>query len=109
MLAVLALGAIPFMVADALVTRGGREGLGRRILARVAFLTSLAIAIALDFERLFFLAIIAPVIVLYFLTMGLMGRRVARRSGAVSAGVALGVILAWSLAVSFPLFAETAP
>lgn len=109
MLAVLALGAIPFMVADALVTRGGREGLGRRVLARTAFLTSLALAIALDLERLFFLAIIAPVIVLYFLTMGLMGRWVARRSGAVSAGVALGVILAWSLAVSFPLFAEAAP
>ena len=109
MLAVLALGAIPFMVADALVTRGGREGIGRRILARTAFLTSLALAVALDFERLFFLFIIAPVIVLYFLTMGLMGRWVARRSGAVSAGVALGLILAWSLAVSFPLFAQGAP
>jgi hypothetical protein len=96
------------MVADALVTRAGREGLGRRILARMAFLTSLAFAIALDLERLFFLAIIAPVIVLYFLTMGLMGRWVARRSGAVSAGVALGLILAWSLAVSFPLFTDAA-
>jgi pimeloyl-ACP methyl ester carboxylesterase len=109
MLAVLALGAVPFMVADALVTRAGREGIGRRILARLAFLTSLALAVTLDFERLFFLFIIAPVIVLYFLTMGLMGRWVARRSGAVSAGMALGVILAWSLAVSFPLFAEAAP
>jgi hypothetical protein len=107
-IAVLALGAIPFMVADALVTRGGREGLGRRFLARTAFLASLALAVALDFERLFFLAIIAPVIVLYFLTMGLMGRWVARRSGAVSAGVALGLILAWSLGVSFPLFAQVA-
>jgi hypothetical protein len=109
MLAVLALGAIPFMVADALVTRAGREGTLRRILARMAFLISLALAVTLDFERLFFLFIIAPVIVLYFLTMGLMGRWVARRSGAVSAGVALGVILAWSLAVSFPLFADAAP
>ncbi len=107
-IALLALGAIPFMVADALVTRGGREGIGRRILARMAFLTSLALAIMLDFERLFFLAIIAPVVVLYFLTMGLMGRWVARRSGAVSAGVALGLILAWSLGVSFPLFAQGA-
>jgi pimeloyl-ACP methyl ester carboxylesterase len=107
-IAVLVLGAVPFMVADALVTRGGREGFGRRILARTAFLASLALAVALDFERLFFLAIIAPVIVLYFLTMGLMGRWVARRSGAVSAGVALGLILAWSLGVSFPLFAQVA-
>jgi pimeloyl-ACP methyl ester carboxylesterase len=107
-IAVLALGAIPFMVADALVTRGGREGIWRRILARMAFLGSLALAVGLDFERLFFLFIIAPVIVLYFLTMGLMGRWVARRSGAVSAGVALGVILAWSLGVSFPLFSQVA-
>ena len=48
---------------------------------------------------------IAPVILLFFLVFGLMGRWVAARAGAASAGLALGLILAWALGVSFPLFA----
>ena len=103
-IAVLAAGAVPFMAADALASRAGREGLGRRLLLRIVFFISLAIAISLDFERLFFLAIIAPVIVLFFLVFGLMGRWVGRRCGALTAGVALGLILAWALGVTFPLF-----
>jgi len=66
---------------------------------------SLAIAVLLDTERLFFLAMIGPVILLFFLIYGLMGRWAAVRAGAASAGVALGLILAWALGVSFPLFA----
>jgi hypothetical protein len=103
----LALGTLPFMVGDALVTGGGRAPLVRRLAARVAFFLSLGLATALDLERLFFLLIIAPVIVLFFLVFGLMGRWVARRSGALAAGVGLGVALAWALGVSFPLFEAT--
>ncbi len=103
----LAIGTLPFMVGDALVTGGGRAPLVRRLAARVAFFLSLGLATALDLERLFFLLIIAPVIVLFFLVFGLMGRWVARRSGALAAGVGLGVALAWALGVSFPLFEAT--
>lgn len=103
----LACGAVPFMVADGLVTEGGRARLWRRRVARVAFLASLGLAVALDFERLFFLVMILPVILLFFLTFGTMGRWVGRQTGApVAAGAALGVILAWALGVSFPLIAQ---
>lgn len=34
----------------------------------------------------------------------MMGRWVAPRFGALSAGLGLGLVLAWSLGVSFPLF-----
>jgi hypothetical protein len=61
--------------------------------------------VALDFERLFFLAIIFPVIVLFFLVFGSMGRWVGTAAGATPVGLALGLILAWSLGVSFPMFA----
>ena len=101
----LALGAVPFMLADALVTDGGRASLARRIAARVAFLISLGIAVAIDFEGLFFLIMIAPVIVLFYALFGLVGRWVAQRQGAVAAGLGLGICLAWSLGVSFPMFA----
>jgi hypothetical protein len=66
---------------------------------------SLGLAVALDFEGLFFLLMIAPVIVLFYFVFGLMGRWVARRGGALSAGIAQGVILAWAIGVSFPMFA----
>ncbi len=105
-IAALALGAVPFMVADALITDGGRVSLARRVLARLAFLISLACAVALDFEGLFFLIMIAPVIVLFYALFGLVGRWVARRQGAMAAGLGLGLCLAWSLGVSFPMFAS---
>jgi len=104
-IAALALGAVPYMMADALATIGTGAGLLRRIGARAAVLGSLALAVALDFERLFFLVIILPVILLFFIVFGLMGRWVGQRAGSVPAGLALGLILAWSLGVSFPLFA----
>ena len=102
----LAAGAVPFMLADALITMGGRAPLWQRLTARLAFFASLGLAVALDFERLFFLALIAPVIVLFYVVFGLMGRWAARTGGAAAAGLALGLILAWALGVSFPLFAE---
>jgi hypothetical protein len=65
----------------------------------------LGIAVALDPEGLFFLIMIAPVILLFFLVHGRMGRTFGKRSGPLTAGLALGVILAWALGVSFPMFA----
>ncbi|MDA0963285.1 MAG: alpha/beta hydrolase, partial [Proteobacteria bacterium] len=105
--AALALGAVPFMLGDALVTDGGRAGLLRRVLARVAFLASLGFAVALDFGGLFFLLMIAPVVVLFYAVFGLLGRWAARRQGAMGAGLGLGLCLAWALGVSFPMFLAT--
>ena len=106
-IAALALGAVPFMLADALISGAGRGPWGRRILARLGFLASLGIAVALDPGDLFFLVLIAPVIVLFYVIYGLMGRWVAQRSGAAAAGLGLGLALAWALGVSFPLFSAT--
>jgi hypothetical protein len=97
-IAVLMMGAVPFMLADAVITARAR------FWVRVAFLASLGIAVALDFSGLFFLIMIAPVLVLFYLVFGTMGRDVALRAGPVSSGLALGVVLAWALGVSFPLF-----
>jgi hypothetical protein len=106
-IAALALGAVPFMIADALITDGGRAPFLRRMLARGAFFLSLGVAVALDFEGLFFLLMIAPVIVLFYIVFGLLGRWVAARQGAMGAGLGLGLCLAWALGVSFPMFLAT--
>jgi pimeloyl-ACP methyl ester carboxylesterase len=101
-IAVLALGALPFMVADAVITAQVR--FWARFAVRTGFLASLGIAVAMDFEGLFFLIMIAPVLLLFYIVFGTMGRCVTLRAGPVSSGLALGVVLAWALGVSFPLF-----
>ena len=102
----LALGAVPWMLADALLTEGGRAPVGRVLLVRGAMLGSLGLAVALDFEALFFLVIILPVILLYFLLFGTMGGWVGRHTNLPAAsGIGLGLVLAWALGVTFPLFA----
>lgn len=99
---IMPIGAVPYMVADSVLAASGN--LQRRLLLRSAFLASLAIAVILDFEGLFFLIMIAPVMILFYLVFGTMGRYVSRRVGPLSSGLALGVVLAWALGVSFPLF-----
>jgi len=106
-IAALSLGAVAFMLADAALTGAGAAPFWRRLGTKLGFLTSLGIAVALDPEGLFFLLIILPVIVLFFLIFGTMGGWAGRRSGAVmGVGIGLGLILAWSLGVSFPMFSS---
>ena len=86
-IAALALGAVPFMLADGAMAHAHPQ-LWRRALIRLAFLASLAIAVALDFEGLFFLILIIPIIALFFLVFGLMGRWVEARAGPLASGLA---------------------
>lgn len=101
-------GAVLAMWADAVLTRATIAALWQRIVVRAAFLVSLGIAVALDFERLFFLVLIFPVIVLFYATFGMMGRWFGRRTGsALAVGIGLGLLLGWALGVSFPMYVET--
>jgi len=101
----LALGAMPFLLADGILTQGGRARLWHVVLVRVGFLASLGLAVALNFEALFFLLIILPVIVLFFLLFGTISGWVGRRTGLPAAGgLGLGLVLAWALGVTFPMF-----
>ncbi|MEL7165197.1 MAG: alpha/beta hydrolase, partial [Pseudomonadota bacterium] len=102
-IAALAIGAVPFMLADSWVAWGAP--LWQRIAGRAVFLASLGLAVALDFEALFFLIMIAPVILLFLIIFGTMGRGFSKRTGPATSGLALGLVLAWALGVSFPLFA----
>jgi len=99
---VLLIGAVPYMMGDAILT--ARSGLFGRFCIRAGFLLSLGFAVALNFKALFFLMLIAPVMVLFYLVFGTMGRDATVRAGPLSSGLALGVVLAWALGVSFPLF-----
>lgn len=101
----LALGAVPFFLGDAVLTEGGRATVLRTLAARAAFLASLVVAVMLDFDRLMFLLIILPVILLFFLLFGTLSGWIGRRTGLpVIAGLGFGLTLAWALGVTFPLF-----
>jgi dienelactone hydrolase len=102
----MAVGAVPFMLADAVLTEGGRAPFWRVITVRGLALASLGLAVALDFEGLFFLVIILPIILLFFILFGTVGGWIGRATWRpAAAGVGLGLFLAWALAVTFPMFA----
>ncbi|MEM8625943.1 MAG: alpha/beta fold hydrolase [Pseudomonadota bacterium] len=101
---------LPWFLADEWLTRGvpdGAEGRGRRLwvyaLTKICFVVSLGLAVALDTERLFFLLIVAPVILAFFIVYGLISQRLVAVTGSpVPAAIALSAALAWSIAATFP-------
>jgi len=99
-------GTLAYFLADEWLTRGAETARGGHLFTRFCFLVSLGIAVALSFEDLFFLLIIAAVIVLYFLVYGFFARWIYRATGhpAVSA-VATAIAFAWALAAVFPMLA----
>ncbi|GGK26513.1 alpha/beta hydrolase [Salinarimonas ramus] len=107
LVALMLVGTLPFFLADEWATRGpGAARLGYPA-AKLAFVLSLALAVALDFERLFFLVIIVPVIAAFLLVYGLFSRFLYGATGhPLVAGVANAVAFAWALGVTFPLLAS---
>jgi len=107
-IAATALGAVAYMLADSRLAEAGNAPWWRILLQRTAFLASLAFAVWLDTERLFFLLIILPVIVVFYAIFGMMGGWVGRRTASpLAEGLGTGLILAWAIAVTFPLFTAT--
>ena len=102
-MAMLCAGTIPFMLADRLLV--AQAPLWQRVLARVFPVAVLSFAMVSFDSDLGLLFTVIPVLVLFYLVFGTMGRAIAQRSGPGTAGLALGVILAWSIAASTPLFA----
>ncbi|MFZ4808702.1 MAG: alpha/beta hydrolase [Hyphomicrobiaceae bacterium] len=99
-------GTLAFFLSDEWLTRGTGAGRGAYPASKIAFLVSLAIAVALDFSRLFFLVILIPIIVLFFVVHGLFSAWAYRRTGHRFVGaIANAVAFAWAIGVTFPLLA----
>lgn len=99
-------GTLCYFLADEWLTRGPGAARGAYAASKLAFLASLGIAVAIDFERLFFLLIIVPVILLFFVVHGLFSAWAYRRTGHPwAAGLANAVAFAWAIGVTFPLLA----
>lgn len=96
-------GLLPYFLADEWLTRGPEAPAGAYALTKVFFILSLGIAVALN-PGLFFLIIIAPLFVAYFVVYGLFSWRLYQRSGTIWVGALVNtIIFAWTIAAIFPL------
>ncbi len=106
LLAAMLVGTLAFFLGTEWLTRGEGAARGGYIAAKAAFIVSLAIAVALDFERLFFLIIIVPLIVVFFAVYGLVSDWLYRRTRHPwVAGIVSAIAFAWAIGVTFPLLA----
>ena len=97
-------GALPYFLADEWLVRGASPVRGAYAFTKLMFLLSLAFAIALNPERLFFLAIVVPAILVAFVIYGLFSRWVFRSIGHPwAAAIANAAAFAWLIAVTFPV------
>ncbi len=97
-------GALPYFLADEWLVRGASRARGAYAFTKLMFLLSLSLAIALNPERLFFLAIVVPAILAAFVIYGLFSRWTFHSIGHPWAGAfANAVAFAWLIAVTFPV------
>jgi hypothetical protein len=103
LIAVMCAGTLPYFLADELLARDPQAPRGAYVATKVLFLLSLVLAIALNVQRLFFLVIIVPAILLLFVVYGLFSRWTCARTGRPSvAGVANACVFGWFIAATFP-------
>ena len=104
LLAAIACGALPFFIADEWLTRGADARRGAYALTKLCFLLSLAIAVALNPMKLFFLVIIVPAILLLFLAFGLISHwSYAATRHPLPGAIANTAMFAWAISVTFPM------
>jgi hypothetical protein len=104
LIAVLLAGTLAYFSADGWMTHGAGVARGAAATSKLAFLVSLGIAVALDPNRLFFLAMIAPVIALLFMVFGLWKRWIYGATGhPLVGGFASALFFAWAIGVTFPM------
>lgn len=105
-IAAIAAGTLPCFLALEWAMRGEGAGKLEGVALKAGLLVSLLIAVALDFQRLMFLAIILPVIVLSFLLFGWLSARAWGATLHPFAGAIMQALaFAWALGVTFPLLA----
>jgi pimeloyl-ACP methyl ester carboxylesterase len=107
LVALMLAGTLSYFLADEWLTHGADTARGGHLFTRLCFLASLGLAVALSFEDLFFLLIIAAVIVIYFLVYGLFSKWTYRSTGHPAVGaIANAVAFAWALTAVFPFLAN---
>ena len=104
--AALLVGALSYFLADEWLTRGAMPARLGYPATKLAFLVSIGGAAALDFERLFFLILIVPIVGLFFIIHGLFsGWAYVQVNYQFVAAIANSIAFVWAIVVTFPLVA----
>ncbi len=104
MIGAMCLGTLPYFLADEWLTHGAAAAAGVRVISKLCFLLSLVVAIVLNPQRLFFLAIIVPAILLLFIVYGLFSRWAFQGSGHPAVGAIANALAFGSfIALTFPI------
>lgn len=97
-------GTLLYFVSDEWLTRGAGAARGGYAVTKAFFLASLLAAVALNLNELFFLIIIVPAILVFFLVYGVMSGWVYRRVNHPLVGaIANALAFASATAVTFPV------
>jgi pimeloyl-ACP methyl ester carboxylesterase len=97
-------GTLPYFATDEYLTRSARPRRGAYVVTKLFFLASLLMAVGLNFQKLFFLIIIVPAILLCFIVYGLFSTWIYRRTNHPMVGaLAASTAIAWGIAVTFPI------
>ena len=100
----IALGAIPFMIADSLLLKTRDVPWWLRFATRFLYFGSLIAGLSLVPETRLIIGFFFPVLILFFLVFGLMARWLETRQPAPTmTGAAQGILLAYALASTVPL------
>lgn len=101
---VLLAGTLVHFLSDECLTRGPHAARGANAVSKLAFFISLGNAVKLDPRHLFFLVLIVPVMVPFFVVYGLFSRWIYATTGyPLLAGTAAAVAFAWAIGMTFPL------
>jgi len=105
---VVVLGILPgtwaFFAADGWLTRGPGTPRAAPVVTKILFLLSLLGAVVLNLSELFFLIIIVPAILVFFLLYDPIGGWIYRRTRhPLVGGLAIGFAFAWAIGVTFPV------
>lgn len=93
-----------YFLADEALTRAPEAPRLAYPATKLAFLASLGLAIALDPPRLFFLILILPVMLLFFLLFGQFARwSLAATGSPLPAALSNALLFAWAIAATFPI------
>ncbi len=100
-------GTTVYFCADEWLTRGPGAPRGAYAVTKLCFLVSLGLAIALNLHELFFLIIIIPMILAFFVIYGLFSAWIYRRCRHPLAGALVSAVaFAIAIAVTFPTVAR---
>lgn len=102
LMAALLPATLPFVLADSLLV--AKAVLWQRCIARSVPLLALLAAMLLSPRDMGLLFTVLPVLLLFYIVYGTMGRAVAKKAGPEAAAAGQAVVLAWAIAASTPLF-----